>query len=98
MPARPTSRRTTSDHQAAFEAIADGIMYRWSVERDTWVSSAEVEEVRAYLARQGINTTLLPDGQYSVESDGARTVGRAHLVHLALKHLHAARRERRLTS
>jgi hypothetical protein len=98
MSSRQTARRTASEHQAAFEAIADGIMYRWSVERDTWVSSAEVEEVRAYLARQGISTTVLPDGQYSVESDGAQTVGRARLVHMALKHLHAARRERRLMS
>jgi hypothetical protein len=96
MQTRSASRRSPADHQAAFEAIADSIMYRWAVERDTWVSAAEVEQVRAYLARQGIATTVLPDGSYSVDSGGSRTLGRPHLVHLALKHLHASRRERRL--
>ena len=34
-----------------FESIADAIMYRWSVERDTWVSTIEVEQAREYLER-----------------------------------------------
>src|SRR6266487_701107 len=29
---------------AGFEAIADTIMYRWSAERDLWVSPSEVEQ------------------------------------------------------
>ncbi|HZP40753.1 MAG TPA: hypothetical protein VFD84_04480 [Candidatus Binatia bacterium] len=78
----------------SFEAIADGIMYRWSVERDTWVSRAEVEQVRAYLERKGIVTRALPDGRFSVETGTAETLGAARLVLLGLRHLHAARRAR----
>ena len=37
-----------------FESIADAIMYRWSVERDTWVSTIEVEQARDYLERSGM--------------------------------------------
>jgi len=40
----------------AFEAIADAITYRWSVERDVWVSPSEVEQARSYLARVGVAT------------------------------------------
>ena len=75
-----------------FEAIADGIMYRCSVERDTWVSATEVEEARAYLERLGIATTPLPDGRFAITGEAADVLGSARLVLLGLRHLHAARK------
>jgi hypothetical protein len=75
----------------SFETIADAIMYRWSVERDIWVSSAEVEKARAYLSRVGIDTTALPDGRYAT-GGAAEALDAARLVLLGLRHLHAARR------
>ena len=75
-----------------FEAIADAIMYRWSVERDTWVSPTEVAHARAYLQRLGIATSELPDGRFTVEGEAAKVLDAAPLVMLGLRHLHAARR------
>src|SRR2546428_11957147 len=49
-----------------FEAIADTIMYRWSAERDVWVSPSEVEQARLYLERVGVVTSPLPDGRFAV--------------------------------
>jgi hypothetical protein len=77
-----------------FEAMADVIMYRWSTERDTWVSTAEIEEARVYLQRAGIATAALPDGRYTVTGDTAQTLEAARVVLLGLRHLHAARRRR----
>lgn len=67
-------------------------MYRWSVERDVWVSSTEVEEARAYLARVGIDTTPLPDGRFATAAGVAEALDAARIVLLGLRHLHAARR------
>jgi hypothetical protein len=82
-------------HAPAFESLADAIMYRWSVERDTWVSTSEVEQVRAYLERAGMPTSELPDGQFALAGEPMSTLGAARLVLLGLRHLHAARRSRR---
>ena len=38
----PKSSRT-------FEDAARAIMYRWAVERDTWVSAEEIAEARTFL-------------------------------------------------
>ncbi len=54
----------------AFGPVAASITDRWCTERDTWVSSSEVEEARAYLARCGVVTIALPDGHYRVEQRG----------------------------
>jgi len=78
----------------AFEATADTIMYRWSAERDVWVSPTEVEQARAYLLRAGVTTSPLPDGRYSVHGDTASTLGAARVVLLGLRHVHAQRRAR----
>lgn len=86
--------RPTPDTARTFESIADTIMYRWSTERDTWVSATEVEEARRYLQRAGIDTSLLPDGRFTVGGDAARTLEAARVVLLGLRHLHAARRRR----
>jgi hypothetical protein len=67
-------------------------MYRWSVERDIWVSSTEVEKARAYLSRIGIDTTALPDGRYTTAGGAAEALDAARLVLLGLRHLQAARR------
>jgi hypothetical protein len=75
-----------------FEAIADAIMYRWTVERDTWVSPTEIEQARVYLQRVGITTSPLPDGRFAVAGDGERVVDAAPLVMMGFRHLHAARR------
>ena len=76
-----------AEHGREFEAIADSIMYRWSAERDVWVSREEVEQARAYLARVGVSTSSL--GEIT-----ASTLTAAHLVMLGLRHLHAHRRTR----
>lgn len=81
-----------ADETRAFETVADSIMYRWSVERDTWVSEREVQQARVYLERAGIPTTLLPDGRFAVAGNAAGTLEAARLVLLGLRHLHAARR------
>ena len=75
-----------------FEALADTIMYRWSVERDVWVSPSEVEQARLYLARAGVATRALPDGRYAIDGDRAAVCGPARIVLLGLRHLHANRR------
>ena len=75
-----------------FEALADAIMYRWSVERDVWVSPSEVEQARLYLARVGVATLALPDGRYALDGDGAAVCAPARVVLLGLRHLHATRR------
>jgi hypothetical protein len=75
-----------------FEAIADAIMYRWRIERDTWVSPTEIEHTRAYLLAVGITTTALPDGRFAIEGEDTRAYDPAPLVMVGLRHLHAARR------
>jgi hypothetical protein len=86
--------RTDADASDGFEAIADAIMYRWSAERDVWVSAAEIEHARTYLARLGVATSALPDGRFAIAGDTAATLGAARLVLLGLRHLHAQRRGR----
>ena len=74
--------------------MADTIMYRWSAERDVWVSDAEVAQAREYLARLGVTTSTLSDGRFATGGDIASTLGAARLVLLGLRHLHAQRRSR----
>lgn len=83
------------DTTRGFESVADAIMYRWSVERDTWVSTIEVEQARDYLERSGMAVTTLPDGRYAVGGETADTLGAARLVLLGLRHLSAVRRQSR---
>ena len=80
-----------SEHRQGFEAMADVILYRWSTERDTWVSASEVEEARAYLARQGITTSALPDGRFALAGESARAFGAERLVFLGLQQLRGTR-------
>jgi len=86
------STHTREDAGRGFEAIADTIMYRWSAERDVWVSDEELEQTRAYLARVGVRTSALPNGRYTVvEGDTVSTLDAARLVILGLRHLRAQR-------
>lgn len=78
----------------AFEGLADSIIYRWQTERDTWVSTTEIEHARAYLACIGVTSAELPDGKYSVQGESPGTVAAASLVLLGLKHVQASRRAR----
>lgn len=87
-----TSRSGRSEVSRGFEAIADAIMYRWTVERDTWVSPTEVEHARVYLERAGISTRALPDGRFEVSGGQASVCEAAPLVMIGLRHLHATRR------
>ncbi|TMA39318.1 MAG: hypothetical protein E6J79_03740 [Deltaproteobacteria bacterium] len=80
-----------AEHRPGFEAMADVILYRWSTERDTWVSASEVEEARAYLARQGITTSALPDGRFALAGESARAFGAERLVFLGLQQLRGTR-------
>src|SRR5437773_2597305 len=86
--------QTRTEPVRTFESIADAIVYRWQTERDTWVSTSEVEQVRAYLAGIGVATLPLPDGSFSVAGEQRSAVGAAHLVLLGLKHLQASRKNR----
>jgi hypothetical protein len=86
---------TTSMRAEGFEAIADTIMYRWSAERDVWVSPSEVEQARAYLQRVGVATSPLPDGRFAVGGGTAATLAATRVVLLGLRHLHSTRRGRR---
>jgi len=79
------------EHREGFEAMADVILYRWSTERDTWVSASEVEEARAYLARQGIATSALPDGRFTLAGESTRAFGAERLVLLGLQQLRGTR-------
>jgi hypothetical protein len=92
MPTTNTPVPSRAEAARGFETVADVIMYRWSAERDVWVSAAEVEQARAYLARVGVSTLPLPDGRFSVHGDTAATLGAARLVLLGLRYLHAQRR------
>ena len=89
---------TTSMRAEGFEAIADTIMYRWSAERDVWVSPSEVEQARAYLQRVGVATSPLPDGRFAVGGSTAATLAATRVVLLGLRHLHSTRRGRRPAS
>lgn len=80
-----------------FEAIAETIMYRWSAERDVWVSPSEVAQARAYLERAGVVTSPLPDGRFTVSGNTAATLEATRIVLLGLRHFHAARIGKRLT-
>ena len=97
---RATNVRTAIDSDAAraFEASADTIMYRWSAERDVWVSPAEIAQARAYLERVGVTTAALPDGRFTVHGETAATLGAARLVLLGLRHVHARRRARQAST
>ena len=86
---------TSTRPAEGFEAIADIIMYRWSVERDVWVSPSEVAQARAYLERAGVATSPLPDGRFAVGGSTAATLEATRVVLLGLRHLHATRRGRR---
>ena len=78
--------------QQGFEVIADGIMHRWSTERDTWVGPNEVEQARAYLAHVGVATRPLPDGRFVIEDATATVCEASRVVLLGLQHLLASRR------
>jgi len=78
----------TSSETRGFEAIADAIMYRWTTERDTWVSTTEVAQARAYLERLGVAAA---SGEPPVGGD-IDSLAASRLVLLGLRHLHAARR------
>jgi hypothetical protein len=84
---------TTKD--PGFEVIADTIIQRWAVERDTWVGPSEIERARSYLAHAGIATRPLDDGRFVVEGDTATVCEASGLVLVGLQHLLASRRSRR---
>ena len=65
-------------------------MYRWTADRDTRVSAAEVEQARAYLDRAGIATTPLEDGRFRLEQSG-QAVEAAQLIFVGLRRVLARR-------
>ena len=93
MQSNSTPHAARTGAAGSFEAMADTIMYRWSAERDTWVSDAEVEHARVYLERAGVTTSPLPDGRFAVQGSGG-ALGAARLVLLGLRYLHASRHGR----
>jgi len=92
MGAEKSALTNGAEHRQGFEAMAEVILYRWSTERDTWVSDSEVEEARAYLARHGISTSALPDGRFALAGkESARAFGAERLVLLGLQQLRGTR-------
>src|SRR2546425_10669498 len=81
--AEPPPERTGIDATAArrpgspFPTVAEAILYRWAVERDTAVSAGEIDQARAYLRQRGVRTTPLPDGRFTVDGPIPGTVERA---------------------
>src|SRR5438552_18805337 len=68
-----------------FPAVAEAILYRWAVERDTAVSAGEIDQVRAYLRQRSVRTTPLADGRFPMDGAITGTVERARLVLAALR-------------
>ena len=89
--AEPPPERTGIHATAArrlgspFPTVAEAILYRWAVERDTAVSAGEIDQVRAYLRQRGVRTTPLPDGRFTLDGAITGTVERAGLVLAALR-------------
>jgi len=89
--AEPPPERTGMDATVArqpgspFPAVAEAILYRWAVERDTAVSAGEIDQVRAYLQQRGVRATPLPDGRFTLDGAITGTVERAGLVLAALR-------------
>src|SRR2546429_7854371 len=81
--AEPPPERTGIDATAArppgipFPAVAEAILYRWAVERDTAVSAGEIDQVGAYLRQRGGRTTPLADGRFTLDGANTGTVERA---------------------
>ena len=65
-------------------------MYRWAVERDTWVSAGEIAEARAFLQAIGIATTELPDGRFAL-AGAESAVEASRLILVSLRHLYERR-------
>src|SRR3989454_12119321 len=88
--AEPPPERTGIHATAArrlgspFPTVAEAILYRWAVERDTAVSAGEIDQVRAYLRQRGVRTTPLPDGRFTLDGAITGTGGRAGLGLAAL--------------
>ena len=89
--AEPPPERTGIHAAAArrpgspFPTVAEAILYRWAVERDTAVSAGEIDQVRAYLRQRGVRTTPLADGRFTLDGAITGTVERAGLVLAALR-------------
>jgi hypothetical protein len=83
--AEPPPEGTGKRPGSPFPAVAEAIVYRWTVERDTAVSAAEIDQVRAYLQQRGVGTTLLPDGRFTMDGAMTGTVERSRLVLVALR-------------
>jgi len=73
-----------------FEEAARAIMYRWTTERDTWVSTEEIAEARAFLQAIGIATTELPDGRFALQGTES-AVEASRLILVSLRHLYERR-------
>jgi len=68
-----------------FPTVAEAILYRWAVERDTVVNAGEIDQVCAYLQQRGVRVTPLPDGRFTMDGAITGTVERAGLVLAALR-------------
>ena len=85
-PERPGIHATAARRLGSpFPTVAEAILYRWAVERDTAVSPGEIDQVRAYLRQRGVRTTPLPDGRFTLDGAITGTVERAGLVLAALR-------------
>jgi len=83
----PRSRSTP-----AFGEAARRILDRWTAERDTRLTGAEIEQVRDYLRRVGVRTVPLEDGGFRLAGT-ERVLDPTQLALLGLRRL-AARRVR----
>ena len=74
----------------AFERAVPIILDRWTAERNTRVSDAELAQARDYLERRGVRVHPVDGGRFVVESTG-RIVEAAHVVLMGVRYLAAAR-------
>jgi len=81
---------TPTKSSRPFEEAARAIMYRWTTERDTWVSTEEIAEARAFLQAIGIATTELPDGRFALQGTES-AVEASRLILVSLRHLYERR-------
>src|SRR2546428_12310423 len=95
--AEPPPERTGIHATAArrlgspFPTVAEAILYRWAVERDTAVSAGELDQARADLQQRGVRATPLPDGRFTLDGAETGSVGRAGVALAGLRGVDQAR-------
>ena len=87
---RPMGSARAGEPKLTFEQSVPIILDRWTTERNTRVTEAELARARDYLRRCGVGVHPVEGGRFVV--DGAsNVVEAAHVVLIGVRHLAAAR-------